>query len=189
MRQGCRRSSRDESQFHERFGDMKIGFFGECGREGEVLPFAARPADAEKIRMPQVVCPRYAAEGVVRNGHRSAPDFFGFDDLARGPHAAPPPPVGQHLCTVDDQIAPLPCRRDFEFAVMFLVRLDRRTDEGFAHVPVPQRVSLLIHVEILVQRPTRRIRTRSRRKSHARSTRPSRSFSIRPAPLPRANYG
>src|SRR5215510_10181459 len=33
---------------------------------------------------------------------------------------------------------------------MFLVRLDRRTDEGFAHVPIPQRVSLLVHVELLI---------------------------------------
>src|SRR5499426_602319 len=33
---------------------------------------------------------------------------------------------------------------------MFPVQLDWRTDEGFAHVPVPQRVSLLVHVELLI---------------------------------------
>src|SRR5262245_23114604 len=97
MRQGCRRPSGEESQWYERFGDMKIRVLSECRREREVLPFAARPADAEKIRMPQVVCPRLAAERVERNGHRRAPDFFGLDYLARGSHAAPPSPVGQHL--------------------------------------------------------------------------------------------
>src|SRR5215470_4142491 len=97
MRQVCRWPSGDESQCHEGFGDMKIRFLGECRSEREVLPFAARPADAEKIRMPQVVCPRLAAERVERNGHRRAPDFFGLDYLARSPHAAPPSPVGQHL--------------------------------------------------------------------------------------------
>src|SRR4029453_14395391 len=111
---------------------------------------AASPADAEKIRMPQVVCPRLAAERVEGNSHRRAPDFFGLDDFTRGPHTAPPPPVGHHACAIDNQVAPLSCRRDFKFAVMFPVRLDRRTDEGFAHVPVPQRVSLLIHVELLI---------------------------------------
>src|SRR5262245_6490253 len=97
MRQVCRPLSGYESQCHERFGDMKIRFISECRREREVLTFAARPADAEKIRMPLVVCPRLAAERVERNGHRRAPDFFGLDDLARGSHAAPPSPVGQHL--------------------------------------------------------------------------------------------
>src|SRR5262252_4184203 len=77
MRQVCRRPSCDESQFHERFGDVKIGYLSESGRESEVLPFAAGPADAEKIRMPLIVRPRGAAERVERNGHRRAPDFFG----------------------------------------------------------------------------------------------------------------
>src|SRR5262249_60037635 len=105
---------------------------------------------AERFGMPEVVCARLAAERADGTCHRRAPDFFGLEDRTRGPHAAPPPPVGQHACPIDNQVTPLPCRRDFKFAVMFPVRLDRRADEGLAHVPVPQRVSLLVHVELLI---------------------------------------
>src|SRR5262245_10392426 len=33
---------------------------------------------------------------------------------------------------------------------MFFAQLDRRTDKCFAHVPIPQRVSLLVQVELLI---------------------------------------
>src|SRR5262249_49106262 len=85
-----------KSQWDKMFRDVIVRLRCERRGQSQIVALAVTPADAEKIRVPDIARLRLAAERVERNGHRHSPGFFGLDDGARCPHPATPSPVAPH---------------------------------------------------------------------------------------------